>query len=117
MLNQQLLKMDIGTIADVFLKSWHPLIEMEQISARTLAESMGYWGDLLPITERWSEPELEPRDTEFASINEAQQLGLIPEEGFADTIEDFWRECFSGHHKRKDVLSVKIVLRWTHFYE
>jgi hypothetical protein len=92
MLNQQLLKMDIGTIADVFLKSWHPLIEMEQISARTLAESMRYWGDLLPITERWNEPDLEPRDTEFASINEAQQLGLIPEEGFADTIEDFWRE-------------------------
>ena len=92
MLNQQLLKMDIGTIADVFLKSWHPLIEMEQISARTLAESMGYWGDLLPITERWNEPDLEPKDTEFASITEAQQLGLIPEEGFADTIEDFWRE-------------------------
>jgi hypothetical protein len=92
MLNQQLLKMDIGTIADVFLKSWHPLIEMEQISARTLAESMGYWGDLLPITERWNEPDVEPRDTEFASLYEAQKLGLIPEEGFVDTIEAFWKE-------------------------
>jgi hypothetical protein len=92
MLNQQLMKMDISVIADAFLKSWHPIIEMEQISARTLAESMGYWGDLLPIDERWSDPTVEPKDTQFASIQEAQRLGLIPEEGFTDIIEAFWRE-------------------------
>ena len=92
MLNQQLMKMDISVIADSFIKSWHPIIEMEQISARTLAESMGYWGDLIPIDERWSDQLVEPKDTQFASIQEAQRLGLIPEEGFANVIEAFWRE-------------------------
>lgn len=92
MLSQSLLAMDIGTIADVFLKSWHPLVEMEQISAKTLAGSLGYWGDLIPFDERTQELFAEERDTEYASMDEARQLGFIPEEGFTDIIEKFWKE-------------------------
>jgi hypothetical protein len=92
MLNQQLMKMDIGAIANTFLKSWHPLIEMEQISARTLAESMGYWGNLIPVDERWIESDADPIDTQFASLEDALSLGLISEEGFAEIIKYFWHE-------------------------
>lgn len=92
MLSQQLMRMDIGAIAEAFLKSWHPLIEMEQISERTLAGSLGYWGDLIPIDERWMEPEVNIRETETASRQEAYSLGLISEEGFVEIIERLWRE-------------------------
>jgi hypothetical protein len=92
MLSQSLIALDIGAIADIFLRSWHPLVEMEQISVRTLAESMSYWGDLLPFAERWQEFEVEERDTEIATREEARLLGIISEEGFTETIEEFWRE-------------------------
>ena len=92
MLNQQLMMMDIGAISDALLRSWHPIVELEQISARTLAGSLGYWGDLLPIDERWAEGRVTPVDAGTATWREARELGLISEEGFTETLEEFWRE-------------------------
>ncbi len=82
--------MDVSAIADAFLKSWHPIVELEQISARTLAESLGYWSDLLPIDERWAEGQVTPVEAGIATLREAIELGIIPEEGFTEALEEFW---------------------------
>jgi len=92
LLNQQIMQMDVSSIADMFLRSWHPLLEMQQLSASTLAGSLGYWTDLLPIAERWREPELLLTDAGTATLEEAKRLGYLPEEGFTDVIEQFWKE-------------------------
>jgi len=92
MLSQSLIALDIGAIADIFLRSWHPLVEMEQISARTLAESLSYWGELIPFAERWQDNIVEERETGVATRDEARLLGIIPDEGFTDIIEALWRE-------------------------
>jgi hypothetical protein len=92
MLNQSLMAMDIGKIADAFLRSWHPLVEMEQVSAKTLAGSLEYWGNVIPFDERGEGLLVEERDTEYASMDEARELGYIPEEGFMEIVEAFWNE-------------------------
>jgi len=92
MLSQSLIALDIGAIADIFLRSWHPLVEMEQISARTLAESLSYWGELIPFAERWQDNLVEERETGVATRDEARLLGIIPDEGFTEIIEALWRE-------------------------
>lgn len=92
LLNQQILKMDISAIADSFLRSWHPMVQMEQLSAKTLAGSLGYWTDLIPLAERWRESNVEMVDAGTATMEEARALGYLPEEGFAEIIESFWRE-------------------------
>ncbi|MCJ7732806.1 hypothetical protein MUP51_10870 [Candidatus Bathyarchaeota archaeon] len=92
MLSQSLMTLDIGSIADIFLKSWHPLVEMEQMSARTLAESLSYWGELIPFAERWQDNIVEERETGTATRDEARLLGIIPDEGFTEIIEAFWSE-------------------------
>lgn len=92
LLNQQILKMDISAIADSFLKSWHPMVQMEQLSAKTLAGSLGYWKDLIPLAERWKNPQLQLIEAGTATVEEAQELGIIPTEGFADMLEAFWME-------------------------
>ena len=92
MLTQQLLMMDVGAIAKAFLRSVHPIVELEQISAKTLAGSLGYWGDLLPLGERWNDFNLSEIDTGIASMDDAIALGYFPEEGFTETLETFWKE-------------------------
>jgi hypothetical protein len=92
MLSQSLIALDIGAIVDLFLRSWHPLLEMEQISARTLAESLSYWGGLIPFDERWQDSLVEERETGTATRDEARQLGIILDEGFTEIIENLWRE-------------------------
>ena len=67
LLNQQILKMDISAIADSFLRSWHPMVQMEQLSAKTLAGSLGYWTDLIPLAERWRESNVEMVDAGTAT--------------------------------------------------
>ncbi|HUS77660.1 MAG TPA: hypothetical protein VM050_03210 [Patescibacteria group bacterium] len=92
MLSQQLMRMDVGAIANAFLKSWHPVVELEQISAQTLANSLGYWGDLLPMDDRFNEEQVTPVAAGYATWTDAQDLGLISEEGFSDILEGYWRE-------------------------
>jgi len=92
LLNQQIQRMDISAIADSFLKSWHPMVQMEQLSAKTLAGSLGYWTDLIPMAERWKNPQLQLIDAGTATMDEARELGILPVEGFADMMEAFWIE-------------------------
>ena len=92
MLSQQLMMMDVGAIAKAFLRSWHPIVELEQVSAKTLAGSLEYWGDLLPLDERWNEFDLSEVDVGVASISDARAMGYISEEGFTETLEAFWGE-------------------------
>jgi len=92
MLSQQLMMMDIGAIANALLKSWHPILELQQVSARTLAESLGYWGDLLPFAERWDDLNVDEVEAGTATFDQARELGFIPEEGFSEILEAFWQE-------------------------
>jgi hypothetical protein len=92
MLSQQLMMMDVGAIAKAFLRSWHPIVELEQVSAKTLAGSLGYWGDLLPLTERWNDFNVSGDEAGVASISDARAMGYISEEGFTETLEAYWRE-------------------------
>jgi hypothetical protein len=100
MLSQQLMMMDVGAIAKAFLRSWHPIVELEQVSAKTLAGSLGYWGDLLPLGERWNDFNLSKVDASVASMSEAVALGYIAEEGFTETLEIFWEEMKGKNNER-----------------
>ena len=92
MITQQILRIDLGSLLDAFLRSWHPIVELEQLSAITLLNSLTYWSDLLPIAQRWAQPEVKVTETSLTSKKNAIEMGLISEEVFTKVIEDAWKE-------------------------
>ena len=60
------------------------MVQMEQLSASTLAGSLGYWTDLIPLAERWKESNLQLVEAGTATMGEARALGYLPEEGFVE---------------------------------
>ena len=77
---------------EIFLKSWHPIVELEQISIQSLAESIRYWETLLPIKERWKEffpPEIE---TGLATREELIEQRILVDKAFSEQLENFWQE-------------------------
>ncbi|MGQ9679985.1 MAG: hypothetical protein ACUVV4_04380 [Candidatus Bathyarchaeia archaeon] len=92
MISQQILRISLGSLLEAFLKSWHPIVELEQVSATTLVNSLSYWSDLLPIAQRWSQPEVRITETGSTSRENAIETGVISEEDFAEAVEDMWKE-------------------------
>ena len=74
MLNQQILTIDVSAIAEALLKSWHPIVDLEQITPRTIFNSIRYWSDLLPIGERWADNQLEIVEADIVSKNKAKEI-------------------------------------------
>jgi hypothetical protein len=40
-------------LADSFVKCWHPVAQVDQLTARGLEKAFTYWRDLIPLSERF----------------------------------------------------------------
>jgi len=92
LIEKRIREMGAERLAEVFLRSWHPIVALEQISTTSLKNSMEYWKDLLPLDERWSREEPRVLETGRASLEEAIRLGFISERDFALELETLWAE-------------------------
>lgn len=79
-------------ILETFLKAWHPIVEMEQLSLHSLAEAIKYWKSLLPLSERWKE--ILPAETEAgrATREELIRQRILLDKTFSEELENFWDE-------------------------
>ena len=76
----------------VFLKAWHPLVELEQISIHSLAEAMRYWETLLPLKERWKEFAVPEVEVGTATRDELIRERILGDKAFSEELENYWRE-------------------------
>jgi hypothetical protein len=76
----------------VFLKAWHPLVELEQLSVNSLAAAMRYWNSLVPIKERW--PDLDAQEVAIgtASRDELVKQRVLGDKIFSEELDDYWQE-------------------------
>jgi len=85
-------RMSEKRLAEVFLQSWHPLTELEQLTHETVSASLDYWNLLLPIQERWKRREFvrgkNPESTDAATLD---GLGIHGKE-FAEQMTALWKE-------------------------
>ncbi len=92
LLEDKLKKMEKGEIARTFLKSWHPLIEWEQISLHSMAEAIRYWNTLVPLEDRWKETPPEQVDIGSMTREELVRQRILRDKTFSEELEIFWQE-------------------------
>ena len=91
-LTHKLERMSEKRLAEVFLQSWHPIAELEQLTDETVNDSLTYWNALLPINERWlRKPQQESTKPNSADSNTLKDLGISSEE-FDDHLIELWNE-------------------------
>ena len=92
LLEEKLRSLPKEDIVRTFMQTWHPSIELEQISLHSLAEATRYWESLLPIDERWKDIMPEQVEAGSATREELIQQRILRDRAFSEELETFWQE-------------------------
>jgi hypothetical protein len=92
LIEEKLRKLSRENLASLFLKTWHPIVEMEQISSYSLLESIKYWQSLLPINERWTKTDFMKTELGATSREELIKQQIMAEKIFTEELETLWKE-------------------------
>ncbi|MEM2971093.1 MAG: hypothetical protein QW270_01530 [Candidatus Bathyarchaeia archaeon] len=92
LLEKKLTQIEKAEMVEIFLKVWHPTIELEQISLHSLSEAIRYWNSLLPIKERWKDFPTATAEIGFASREELVKQRILREKAFTEEMENLWQE-------------------------
>jgi hypothetical protein len=76
----------------IFLKAWHPLVELEQLSIHSLATAMRYWEQLVPLKERWKMFEVPEVAVGTATRDELVKQRILGDKAFSEELECYWQE-------------------------
>jgi hypothetical protein len=77
---------------EVFLRAWHPIVEQEQVTLRSLADGLRYWDALLPLKERWELMAVPEVATGTASREELVEQSILRDEAFSAELDRYWME-------------------------
>ncbi|MCS7095961.1 MAG: hypothetical protein RMK50_02695 [Nitrososphaerota archaeon] len=77
-------------VLNVFLKAWHPIVELEQLSLHSLSEAIEYWKSLRPLKDRWMEFPMPELEVEPATREELISQRILRDKAFAEELESFW---------------------------
>jgi len=90
-------RMSEKRLAEVFLQSWHPIAELEQLTNETVSTALDYWNLLLPIQERWKRREyVRGKNPEVADSGILTGLGIHGED-FGKRLAGLWSELRRIH--------------------
>jgi len=92
LIEEKLRKLSRENLARLFLNTWHPIIEMEQISSYSLIEAIKYWQSLLPLDERWLKTGTQTTELGSATRNDLIAQRILAEQAFTEELEALWRE-------------------------
>ncbi|MCP8315289.1 MAG: hypothetical protein H3Z51_00305, partial [archaeon] len=87
--------LDSKTIAEAFLDSWHPIVEIDQIFPQRLKDAIDYWNSLLPLSDRWREDFGLGSPTESLEIDDLIKLKVISLKDFDERMKELLKELIS----------------------
>jgi hypothetical protein len=104
LIEEKLRKLSRETLARLFLNTWHPIVEMEQISPYSLIEAIKYWQALLPLDERWTKTGALKTELGSTTRNALIAQRILTEQAFAEELETFWQELKQKAGNKEKIL-------------
>jgi len=92
LLEEKIMQASKEEMISVFLKAWHPLVELEQLSLHSLAEAIRYWKTLLPLKERWPELAVPEVGMRITSRDELIRERILGDKVFSEELECYWQD-------------------------
>ena len=85
------------SLSEAFIKSWHPLVQLDQISPKGLEKAFVYWRDLTPMAERFKDQfgsfGTRPGVVDYAEL---VSLGVFTKEEFEDSLTRLFDELLQA---------------------
>jgi hypothetical protein len=80
-------------LSEAFVKSWHPIVQLDQISPKGLEKAFVYWRDLLPMAERFK-AEFGSYGTKPGTVGYAElvELGIFTRQQFDKDLKELHEE-------------------------
>jgi hypothetical protein len=92
LLEEKITQANKEEMLSVFLKAWHPLVELEQLSMNSLAAAMRYWDGLVPIKDRWPDLDVQEVAIGTTSRDELVKQRVLGDKLFSEELEAYWQE-------------------------
>ncbi|MFW6110456.1 MAG: hypothetical protein ACOC6H_00285 [Thermoproteota archaeon] len=90
LLEEKLTQIDKEEIVKIFLRSWRPIVELEQITLHSLEEAMEYWEELVPLEDRWQEPQHGTMEGGLTTREKLIEQRILGDQEFSEELEKFW---------------------------
>jgi hypothetical protein len=87
--------MKLQRLIEIFLRSWHPIIEMEFVSGGRLEKAIEYWNSLLPLKERRLRLPAPSNNLGSITREELIKRKIASEESFKKVLDKLWIELKS----------------------
>ena len=89
----KLQKFPNAQLGKLFLESWHPVVELEQLTAEALEEAQDYWEAMPTVEERHRvRPRRAPPQPENVTLDDLLARGVIARDGFGSHIAALWAD-------------------------
>ena len=92
LLEEKIMQASKEEMLSVFLKAWHPLVELEQLSMNSLAAAMRYWDSLVPLKDRWPDLDVQEVAMGTTSRDELVKQRILGDKFFSEELESYWQE-------------------------
>lgn len=92
LIEEKIRSLPIDRMAEIFLETWRPIVEFEQLTINGFREALRYWSDLPPLSERWQRIGYVKIEGQMATREEMIKEGLLSGESFNSELERMWLE-------------------------
>jgi len=104
MVQQKLDSLSREQMAEFLLLSWHPIVELEQLTLASTKEAKEFWERMLSFFERRKRLHLGPFvSPDAADFEELARMHVVEEKAYTRKMQDLWKELKESAEKDERV--------------